>query len=287
MSIYESGLTLNKICVDSRFRSLTSRSDTDFSIELPESVTLPLGTRCYVTDVSLVHAWYTVEENVNDKLYFTYKNASGTFNAILTLPSRNYSLDTLSTTLQELFLSMKVTGPAFLSSFNPTVGFDETTGTIRILTNASDTGQFFIWSDASLANESFYQQWTGGYYDKNFPTSINKLIKNYITQTNSASNPFTSGFVDTITHHNIYIKSPQLGSFQNIGPRGERDILKKVLVTVGFGDLVTDMYINTEDYTDCSRLTLKTLYFRITDVNDVPLNLHGHHVSFSLVFTLG
>ena len=62
-------LTVNKICVDSRFRTAQSVSDTDFSIELPETVFLPSGTKCYVSEVSLVHAWYTVEKNQNNNFF--------------------------------------------------------------------------------------------------------------------------------------------------------------------------------------------------------------------------
>ena len=119
-----------------------------------------------------------------------------------------------------------------------------------------------------------------------YPASLNGVLRNYKTQTNNNLYPFNSGFIDTIRHHNIYIKCGQLGTFQNIGPQGERDILKKVLVDVSFGQLITDKWIQTEDFTDCSRLTLKTLHFRVTDVFNNPIDLHGHHVSFSLVFTL-
>lgn len=289
MSLYESGLTLNKICIDSRFRSPLSRSDSDFSIELPEAVYLPLGTRCYVCEISIVHAWYTIEENINDKLYFSYTNAAGTYSTIITLSSKNYDLNTLAEELQLKLSTMQAASPEWVQdSFNATVDSDNTRGTISISNGITDpNGKFFIWSDADLGKPDFREQWTGGYYDPFVPQSINKLIKNYVTQTNNNSNPFTSGFVDTMTHHNIYIKSPQLGAFQNIGPQGERDILKKVVVDVPFGQLITDNYsLNNEDFTDCSRLTLKTLNFRVTDVYNNTLKLNGHHVSFSLIFSL-
>ena len=75
-----------------------------------------------------------------------------------------------------------------------------------------------------------------------------------------------------------------MGSLLNIGPRGERNILKKVIVTSGYGNIITDSLLNTDDFTDCSRQQLKTLDFRLTDVYGNPMNLHGSNISFSVVF---
>jgi hypothetical protein len=95
------------------------------------------------------------------------------------------------------------------------------------------------------------------------------------TQANSKTNPFESGFIDTISHHTKYIKCAQLGTFQNIGPQGERDFLKKVLVNVQFGEVIADPWIQVEDITDCSRLAFRYLNLKITDVSNIALNLHG------------
>ena len=38
------------------------------------------------------------------------------------------------------------------------------------------------------------------------------------------------------------------------------------------------------DYLDCSRQTLKTLQFQLQDVSGNVIQLHGSHVSFSIVF---
>ena len=279
-------LTVNKIMVDSRFRNPSSRSDTDFSIDLPESVYLPVGTHCYVTDVSFVHAWYTIEKDTNDKLYCTFQHGQNKYDEIIVLDSRNYNLDTLVDELQIKFSAMIATAPIWLQLlFSAQVTANPDRGTLSIINTMVTLDSFYIWSDVDLKNETFFKGWNGAYYDPFNPQSINRLIKNYVTPKNNTYKPFVSGFVDTITHHNIYIKSPQLGSFQNIGPQGERDVLKKVLVNVPFGQLVTDEWIHSEDFTDCSRITLRTLNVRITDVNNNIINLNGHHISFSLVFT--
>jgi len=286
MNNLEAGLTVNKIYIDSRFRTATSRSDSDFSVELPETVYLPVGTRCYVSDVSITHSWYTIEDNISNKLYFSYKHGADTYSTIITITSQNYSLDTLVDELQARFKDIIEASPMWVQDrFNPSVVANEAKGTLSIINLTTDVGGNFLkWSDVDITDDYFAKTWQGGSYNSIFPSSINRVLKNFKTQTNNNANPFQSGFVDLITNHSIYIKSPQLGTFQNIGPRGERDILKKVLVNVPFGDLITQDWYMDNDFTDCSRLALKTLYFRITDVDDSPLQLHGHHVSFSLIF---
>jgi hypothetical protein len=287
MVLYDNALNLNKIIIDSRFKSTASASDSDFIVELPETVSLPPGTRCYVTEVSLCHSWYSIEEGVNDKLFFSYVKNEQRYDAILTLAASNYTLDSLISHLRDLFRDKLATSPSWVTQgFMPMILPEGATGQLFILNvNVVDTGNFYIWSNDNIQKESFYYAWTGGAYNVSFPGYRNRLLKNFTTQANSTTKPFKSGFIDLLTHHIIYIRSPQLGTFQNIGPQGERDILKKVMVSVPFGDLITDHWLNTEDFTDCSRLTFKTLRFRVTDVYGIPINLHGHHISFSLVFS--
>ena len=95
--------------------------------------------------------------------------------------------------------------------------------------------------------------------------------------------PFVSGFLQ-LTHNDIYITSPNLGTYTTLGPRGETNILRKVPVTSTYGYLIVDQWTSNHSYLDCSEQTLNTLEFEIRDVNGQIVNLHGHHLSFSLVF---
>ena len=61
--------TVTKIFIDSRFRTRESRSDSDFNIDLPETVELGKGTGCIVTDVTVPHTWYNINQN-NNRLFF-------------------------------------------------------------------------------------------------------------------------------------------------------------------------------------------------------------------------
>ena len=60
-------MPLRHLYVDSRFR--TSGTDSDFSVSLQETINLPTGTRCFVAACSFANVFYTLEENVNNRLY--------------------------------------------------------------------------------------------------------------------------------------------------------------------------------------------------------------------------
>ena len=55
--------------VDSRPRTRDSNSDSDFKFELKEPLDLPDNTVCYVDDISIPHAWRTIESH-NDKFLY-------------------------------------------------------------------------------------------------------------------------------------------------------------------------------------------------------------------------
>ena len=49
---------INKIMIDSRFKTPQSVSATNFSVELNENIMLPERTGCIVTDVVIPRTWY-------------------------------------------------------------------------------------------------------------------------------------------------------------------------------------------------------------------------------------
>ncbi len=62
-------LLINKLYIDSRFKSPHSVSDSDFYIDLPGSLLMPEGTGVYVGDISIPVSWYPIEQNRYSKLY--------------------------------------------------------------------------------------------------------------------------------------------------------------------------------------------------------------------------
>ena len=65
----------------------------------------------------------------------------------------------------------------------------------------------------------------------------------------------------------------------------DRNIVKKIPVNSGHGEVIFDQTVTGMDYLDCSRQTLSRLSFALRDVYGTVLELNGNHVSFSIVFS--
>ena len=63
---------VNKVYVDSRFRTNDSDSNGYFKLELNEALELPGNTVCYVDNISIPHTWRTIEA-YNNKFYIILK----------------------------------------------------------------------------------------------------------------------------------------------------------------------------------------------------------------------
>jgi hypothetical protein len=268
-------LSINKICVDSRFKNNSSRSSSDFTIELLETITIGEGVGASITDISIPNTWYTIEQAVNDRLYVRFFQSVPTQfeDHMIILDAKNYDVNTL---LTEILSKLNT----YIGGFTGSMDIRKGTITLNI-----SSGNFHLFTDKDLNSLT---NWYGTSYEKFNLRSVNDLLKNevYHNVTYTPTMPFVSGFVDVFTHHNIYITSSQLGSFQNIGPRGERNILKKVIVTTGYGEMITETNVYPDDYLDCSKHSLRVLDFQICDVNGNIINLHGAHISFSILFKI-
>ena len=84
-------LDIKKVYVDTRYKTDDSKSDSDFTIELPRTLNVPENTVCYLTDVVLPVSWSTVDER-NNKMYIFVKYTEYTRQYFtITIPSQNYS----------------------------------------------------------------------------------------------------------------------------------------------------------------------------------------------------
>jgi hypothetical protein len=96
--------------------------------------------------------------------------------------------------------------------------------------------------------------------------------------------PFVGGMMNMDVFRNIYLSSPNLGTFTTLGSRGESNILKKIPVTSSYGYLIVDPNTSNHDFLDCSDQTLNTIEFNLKDVTGNFIPLHGSNISFSIVF---
>ena len=63
-------LPVNKLYIDSQFKTVDSTSDSQFKIQLPISLDFPEHTKFVIDDINIPHTWTTIEQGVNDRIYF-------------------------------------------------------------------------------------------------------------------------------------------------------------------------------------------------------------------------
>jgi hypothetical protein len=154
------------------------------------------------------------------------------------------------------------------------------TGNVNTGTNTiswrplQDNWLFNIWTDDELTVRGVPKPFN----------SINSVLQNYVGKTGDALHPWVSGYIDFHAVRNVYIHSPNLGTYSTLSLRGARDIIKKVPVNANYNEVIFNNVMTAQDYLDCSRQTLSRLEFRLEDVFGNVLDLHGNHWSFSIIF---
>jgi len=293
-------IPVKKIYIDTHYKTTDSISNSQFKWELPETLTLPHNTIFYVDDINIPHSWYTIEENVNDRLYIQITAIEPdplikpNHCKIVVLNPGHYNLSQLATHIADRVNTEYgilypqptiVTLPDTVkNTIKITVAAPYTAMEVKILTNADLANGM---SDLDLSGTGGWNgSWTGPAYNASNPLDMNEIINH--TQDRSTfftqSTPFITGYVDLQPIKNIYMSSTNLGNFKTIGPKGEVTIIKKVPVTAGDNQMIFATVTSANDYLDCSRQTLKTIQFELKDVHGNIIPLHGSHVSFSIVF---
>ena len=269
-------LPIKKVYIDTKYKTKDSISNSNFKYELPQTMFMPENTVFYVDDVAIPHSWATVE-SFNDKLYFrVIGQAVNPTDHIISLEKQLYNGQTLATELTAKINALGYTSTVIYNASKQQISISITTYSFKFLTD--NELQTIDTLDPAY-------QWQGTAYDKNNLQSANDLIKhNYTTSsTYSSASPFVT-YIDLQPIRNIYISSPNIGNFNTIGARGESSIIKKVPVTANFNEMIFDSTLVGNDYLDCSRQTLRTLEFRLTDVSGNEIPLHGSNWSMSLIF---
>ena len=201
---------------------------------------------------------------------------------IIVLTPGNYNLTTfanhLATIISAAFSGIPV-------SF--TVVPNSNTNTLTITPNTANY-KFKILSDYDLKIQLAHSNkpWTGPAYNINNPGDINDIIKNTSGSAgfHTQADPYTTGSIDLQPIKNVYITSPNLGTYKTFSPSKGVTVIKKVPVTANDNQMIFSNVTSSNDYLDCSRQTLRTLTFELQDVHGNIIPLHGSHVSFSLVF---
>ena len=280
-------IPFKKIYIDSKYATSDSISTSNFRVQLPQTCQLPDNCVFYLCDVCIPHSWKTIEEGYNDILYVMMVNPDSTRPSdtlrghIVQLASNNYTPTTFAAELQTRLRTLSATFQATIDSASANSGI--------IIQNTTASVQWKLLTDDDLINERYVIQ--NFNYNKGNLRSVNDMIRNIkpnniiIGGVGSSIQSYSSDFLNLNWINNIYISSPNLGSFDTIfAGNGATNVIKKVPVTVNYGFMVIDQLMNPNEYLDCSRQTLQTLEFHLKTSRGQFVPLHGAHVSFSILF---
>lgn len=268
-------LPVKKIFVDSRYRTVDSNSDSDFKIQLGRNIFLPDDTIMHIENCVIPHSWYTIETGINDSLYLQVYEGSSVLCSTITIPSTNYTGQSLQHALQS---ALNVVYPTYF-----TVSYDALKNTISI--TIIGTLAFKILTDYELSSY-VNNTWTGTSYNPLNPASCNDIVTNRTKNVYTGAQPFVSGCLNLQGFRSVYISSSNLSNFNTLGAKGENSIIKKVVTSSDFGYLIVSELESDHDFLDCSRMTLNTIDFQLTDVKGNLIPMHDSPVSFTIVFSI-
>ena len=265
-------IPIRKVYIDSRFKTRYSKSNSEFTYELAESVELPDKCCCFVDDVIIPVSWYNIDENSKNIYVRRYQDLTDTkTDRIVPIEVNNHTADTLTDAVQDA-LNIAFGGGVFTVTYDPRK--------LKITITAESQSEVKLFTDDELKGVN---GWQGLAYDSNNVMSANEVLGNFTIQS-STSQDFESGIIDLRRIHNVYISSANLSTFKTLGPRGESGIIKKCPVTSEYGFTLVDNVVVSHDWTDVSKQLLKTLEFRLSDAYGTTIDLRGMPISFSLIF---
>lgn len=270
-------LPVKKIYIDSRRSTHDSRDSSNFKIDLPYTYKMPPDTVFFITDVCIPHSWYTVEFGINNRLYFQINVLANVQYYIATMNEGVYDGAAFATEL-----GAAITG--VVSGVTVTYSSANNSLVISVASIANAYIKIFTDEEIPVINNFISRSgkvWIGWQYSGEEPGSINDNIQNFAPS--PPSSLYGCYFLNLQNISNVYITSPNLGSFDTVSAFSH-NIIKKVPVTANYGYMIFDNSMTTNDFLDCSNQTLKTIEFHIRDGRGRYINLHNAHITFSIIF---
>ena len=249
-----------KLYIDSRFRAPGSASHSDFTFQLPRSIELPAGTRAVVDSVQIPNVFPTVETS-RSLLYLLVTDVGvPSVEIVVPLIEGHYNAYSLTSHLQD---QLNASGYGVW-----TVGYDETTGRLSLKVGGSGLVVRLLGRDKNRPNDAL--EVIGA--DEGGLTLIN-------------------GFTEILPHHIdivgvrvLFLASPNFGAYNCLGPRGESDYIRQIMVSESYGGYITDKLNHPAEYIDVGGSQLQSLKFKLVDGKGEVVNMRGRSIAFSIIF---
>ena len=279
-------LKIRKIYVDTRYKVLNELGDNgDFEVMLPEAVNLPENTVAFVDEVIMPIAFKNIQKNVNDKLYLnTYLTPNQNYYT-LTLEEKSYTLEDLAATIQTALRTTYTGSTPELLEYIVVADARKMNLVITITDNRGlkpEPAGFKILTDSELI--------AGAYNGTPIvdPQSINDILQNYKV-IDLPTGVWLSASVEFIPDlhliRNLYVTSnmSNYSVVSNFVWQGN-NIIKKIPITVSYGNMLFNNINAAHDYFRCGGQSLYKLRFTLRDARGNIVKMTSHW-SFSIIFT--
>ncbi len=275
-------LQIRKIYIDTRYKRDKYGSNTNFEIELPQTVECPPNTVCYVDEIVLPNTITTIQTGVNDRLYFAVFYNNNIRYRSLVIPEQNYTLQSIANELKTLMNNQLTTTE---SEFNVTYNIDKLTMTFTLTdkrTVKPDPMTWFLFTDDNLK---------AGYYNLTpipDPLTSNDILQNYLanpTQAWTVAGVAVNYNVDLHTTRNLYLLG-SIGEFRTITnfEWSGSTVLKKIQMTAGYNETLFSNIVMPYDSTHVGNESFNRIKFRLVNSKGQEPNLKNNW-SFSLIFS--
>ena len=279
----QNNLNVRKIYIDTRFKRDQYGSNTNFEIDLPQTVECPEDTVIFADEIVIPNTMTTVQAGINDALYFAVFYDTTVKYRQITLPEQNYTLMLFANQLKNLMNSVINTAEA---EFNVNYNVDKLNISISISdkrSNKTDTMRWQIFTDANL-KEGLYNFRT--IHDA---TTCNEILQNFNISTFEPW--YTNDYVviyniDLHTTKNLYLLA-DIGEYRTITnfPWTGSCVLKKIQMNVPYNETLFSNVIMPYDCTHASNQSFNRIKFRLVNSRGLEPNLKNNW-SFSLILSV-
>ena len=216
---------MRQLLIDSRDRVATSASSTDFSVNLPQTLTLTRGQRMRVDNWRIPLTIPTIRTGVNDQLLVQV----GVGNYTMTVPQGQYDGPGLAAILQSL---LQATVP----------------GVWSVVYSSSNVSMTFNCSNAFTINRG----------------TLTKRWFTYPYTVSADSKTWSFSYVSMLGVDVLYLCCPQMANLDNLGPNACSDVLLAANVTGPFAS-VLEVSFPWDTWLDTPDMTVQDLRFQVRD----------------------
>ena len=250
-------------------------------MELPHPI--HVKGRAFLDTVLIPNTFYVIRTGENDRLHI---RANTSAYRISTIAERQYN----AMTLKDAALTALDTGRSMTRLYAVA---SDTTPKKLVLGNLDATATFHVYPTAWLKANAITWN-TNSFVAGGHTIDVNNLmdagaVTGFATGTNILSGSIGAlvmapDVVNTLPHHQLFLRSSLGNGYDAIGPDGSSDICRRITCQVPLNDMIVDQHSLSHDSVTVGDREVSSLSFRLTDCFGKTVDTKGHHISFSIIF---